>query len=138
SEMLFVQIIGRGLRTAVGKDDCLIVDHSDTHLKLGFVTDIAHETLDDGERRGATASRAKKEALPKECPKCTFLKPPKVHECPICGFKPTRQSAVVCEDGDLLELKAGKVKADRAEKQRWYSMLSHIAEQRGYSHGWVS
>jgi DNA repair protein RadD len=27
SEMLFVQIIGRGLRTATGKSDCLILDH---------------------------------------------------------------------------------------------------------------
>jgi DNA repair protein RadD len=36
SEILFVQIIGRGLRTAEGKDDCLILDHSDTHLRLGL------------------------------------------------------------------------------------------------------
>jgi Helicase conserved C-terminal domain len=35
SEMLFVQIIGRGLRTATGKLDCLILDHSDTHARLG-------------------------------------------------------------------------------------------------------
>ena len=40
SDMLFVQIIGRGLRTAKGKDHCLILDHSDNHLRLGFVTDI--------------------------------------------------------------------------------------------------
>ncbi|MFS6779594.1 DEAD/DEAH box helicase, partial [Staphylococcus aureus] len=30
SEMLFVQIIGRALRTADGKEDALILDHSDT------------------------------------------------------------------------------------------------------------
>jgi DNA repair protein RadD len=35
SEILFVQIIGRGLRPAEGKDHCLILDHSDTHLRLG-------------------------------------------------------------------------------------------------------
>ena len=40
SEMLFVQIIGRGLRLAEGKEDCLILDHSDTHLRLGFVTGL--------------------------------------------------------------------------------------------------
>ncbi len=51
SEILFVQMIGRGLRTAEGKEDCLILDHSDTHLRLGFVTDIHHETLDDGRPR---------------------------------------------------------------------------------------
>ena len=39
-----MQIIGRGLRTAEGKDHCLILDHSDTTLRLGFVTDIHHES----------------------------------------------------------------------------------------------
>jgi superfamily II DNA or RNA helicase len=57
SEMLFTQIIGRGLRTADGKDDCLILDHSETHLRLGFVTDIHHESLDEG--RGTVEARAK-------------------------------------------------------------------------------
>lgn len=138
SEMLFVQIIGRGLRRADGKDDCLILDHSDTHLRLGFVTDITHQKLDDGTKRVTASDRKAKEALPKECGSCTFLKPPKVRTCPVCGFEPTRQSEIVCEDGDLLELTAGKVKADRAEKQRWYSMLAYIADQRGYSSGWTS
>ena len=53
SEMLFVQIIGRGLRTAPGKADCLILDHSDTTLRLGFPTDIHHDRLDIGERHKA-------------------------------------------------------------------------------------
>ena len=48
SEMLFVQIVGRGLRTAEGKDHCLILDHSDNHARLGFVTDIGRDRLDDG------------------------------------------------------------------------------------------
>jgi superfamily II DNA or RNA helicase len=46
SEMLFVQIVGRGLRTAEGKDDCLILDHSD--IRLGFVTDIHRDKLNEG------------------------------------------------------------------------------------------
>ena len=55
SEILYTQIIGRGLRTAEGKSDCLILDHSDTTLRLGFVTDIHHETLDDGQHRKSSA-----------------------------------------------------------------------------------
>jgi superfamily II DNA or RNA helicase len=55
SEMLFVQIIGRGLRPAADKDYCLILDHSDTTSRLGFVTDIHHDELDDGDRRPSTA-----------------------------------------------------------------------------------
>lgn len=138
SEMLFVQIIGRGLRTADGKDDCLILDHSDTHLRLGFVTDIHHAKLNDGSPRAAVRVQGRKEGLPKECPKCTFLKPPKVRDCPVCGFQPDRQSGIVCEDGELFEMTPARAKADRAEKQRWYSMLWHIARSRGYQSGWVS
>ena len=72
SEMLFVQMVGRGLRTADGKDDCLILDHSDNHIRLGFVTDIHHDELDDGKERIAP-KRTKPEALPKKCSKCTFM-----------------------------------------------------------------
>ena len=86
SEMLFVQMIGRGLRTADGKDDCLILDHSDNHIRLGFVTDIYHDELDDGrERQKAQPKQA--EVLPKKCPKCSFLKPPKLLACPCCDLR---------------------------------------------------
>jgi DNA repair protein RadD len=137
SEMLFVQIIGRGLRTATGKADCLILDHSDTTLRLGFVTDIHHDTLDNGKER-LTKPREKAAPLPKECPGCSFLKPPKVHVCPACGFKPTAQSCVEVEDGELREITAGAKKAaTREEKQLWYSMLLHIAGERRYAIGWV-
>jgi superfamily II DNA or RNA helicase len=43
-----VQIVGRGLRAAPGKAGCLILDHSDNHSRLGFVTDIDCPELDDG------------------------------------------------------------------------------------------
>lgn len=138
SEMLFVQIVGRGLRRADGKEDCLILDHSDTHLRLGFVTEIHHDKLDDGTPKLPRDRREREEALPKECTECSFLKPAKVHVCPNCGFVPVRQSEIVCEDGELQELRPDAVPVDLFEKQRWYSMLSYIARDRSYSHGWVS
>jgi superfamily II DNA or RNA helicase len=139
SEMLFVQIVGRGLRIAPGKDDCLILDHSDTHSRLGFVTDIAHDRLDDGTPRPPAQPRDK-EALPKECPKCSYLRPPKVHVCPSCGFKPERQSRVAVDDGELVEFrpKASKPKATMAEKQRWLSGLIWLARSKGYQEGWAA
>jgi len=80
SEILYTQIIGRGLRVAEGKDDCLILDHSDTTLRLGFVTDICHETLNHGkERKGSAQARQKSRSMPKECPSCSYLKPAGVH-----------------------------------------------------------
>ena len=38
SEIRFVQTIGRGLRTAPAKQNCLILDHAGNHLRLGMVT----------------------------------------------------------------------------------------------------
>lgn len=134
SEMLFVQMVGRSLRTAEGKKDALIFDHSDTHLRLGFVTDIYHDELDTGKKKEAKQA-VKKEALPKECAKCHFLKPPKVSLCPVCGFKPSAQSEVEHVDGELIEVTKG---ASKAEKQRWYSMLMSHARSRGYSDGWIA
>jgi DNA repair protein RadD len=83
SEILFVQGTGRGLRTATGKDHCLILDHSDNHTRLGFVTEIHHDELDDG-TRATKAKPDNTEKLPKACPSCAFLKPAKCLECPNC------------------------------------------------------
>lgn len=136
SEMLFTQMIGRGLRTAEGKQDCLILDHADNHARLGFVSDIHYTELCDG-KRGERKAPEKKEPLPKECGKCHYVKPPKVHECPSCGFKPERQSEVEVEDGELVEIKKKK-KYTKEEKQEFYSGLIAIALHRGRSRGWVS
>ncbi|GJD88206.1 Putative DNA repair helicase RadD [Methylobacterium hispanicum] len=138
SEMLFVQIIGRGLRTAPGKDDCLILDHSDTHLRLGFVTDIHHDALDDGRERQKQDRKRHLEALPKECPSCAFLKPAKSPKCPACGFKPEKQSEIVCEDGDLVEMRPVRAKARTDEKAEIYGQLKLYGRRRGYSPGWAS
>lgn len=138
SEMLFVQIIGRGLRTAPGKVDCLVLDHSDTHLRLGFVTDIRHDALDDGRQRQKQERKPRTEALPKECPSCKYLKPAKVPKCPSCGFKPEKQTEIECEDGDLVEMTPARARAGTTEKESLYGQLKHYAKRRGYKDGWAA
>lgn len=139
SEMLFVQMIGRGLRTADGKDDCLILDHSDNHIRLGFVTDIHHEKLDDGRERQKAEPKGK-EALPKKCAKCSLLKPPKTLICPACGFKPEPKCDVVSKDGELVEFSSrSSVKPiSNIERADFYRELKHFAASRGYKSGWIS
>jgi superfamily II DNA or RNA helicase len=137
SEMLFVQMIGRGLRDHPGKSDCLILDHADNTLRLGFVTDIHHGELCTA-KKGERSKIEAKAVLPKECPSCSFLKPPKVHECPSCGFKPERRSDLEEADGELVEVNPSAIKLSRDEKQRWYSSLLGIARDRGRSNGWVA
>lgn len=129
SEMLHVQIIGRGLRTAAGKADCVILDHADNHARLGFVTDIHHATLLAGSERNATR-KEQGEAMPKDCSACGYVKPPKVSECPSCGFTPTRQSEIETEAGELQEVRKGKPKPTMADKQAFWSMALWIDQER--------
>mgnify|MGYP006267023245 CR=1 FL=1 len=143
SEMLYVQMIGRGLRPAIGKDHCLILDHSDTTIRLGFVTDIHHDRLHSGKKDHKT--RDKTPPLPKECPKCTFLKPPKTAQCPACGFKAEAIDRTEVVDGELHEL-TGKGKNKRLNAKEWHpnrkqtfweELLLHC-HLRGYKQGWAA
>jgi len=139
SEIKFVQGTGRGLRTAPGKEDgCLILDHSSNHSRMGFVTDILHEELDDGTKK--VSAKADLVRLPKECPQCHFLKPPKTLECPSCGFKTAPVLDVVVEKGDLFELKptpkSNKAK-DQFSEPEAYSGLLWYAQYKGYKRGWA-
>jgi superfamily II DNA or RNA helicase len=145
SEILFVQIIGRGLRTAEGKPDCLILDHSDTHQRLGFVTDIHHEQLDDGRDKPKAEP---KERLPKECPKCTALVPIGVMTCANCGFvfKP-QVSSLLEREGELIEIcrqvLPNQVRGKREYEWTWeerlwfYGQLLGYATMEGYKPGWA-
>lgn len=142
------QMIGRGLRTADGKADLRILDHSDTTLRLGFVTDILHDRLNDGRKPVSQSVVERKEPLPKECPSCSFLKPARVHECPSCGFAPERQSDVQTADGQLVELTGKRKKESAAERRnrvdQWVVKINFMAQlrafaaERGRSSGWVA
>jgi len=139
SEILFVQIIGRGLRTAECKEELLILDHSDSTLRLGFVTDIHHEKLDDGRTR-ANGKMPASIRLPKACPNCSYLKPPRVQVCPSCGFKAEKTSEVEVGDGELIEVTGRRKKTEMTteEKAAFFAQLKGYAQQRGYSEGWAS
>jgi hypothetical protein len=105
---------------------------------LGFVTDISKPDLDDGQKK---ASSAKSAPLPKECPKCSFLRPPKMRVCAACGFVPEAKSQVDVEEGDLHELtrdKKQKVQDWPAHKKSmFYGELLLHAFMRGYKNGWA-
>jgi superfamily II DNA or RNA helicase len=148
SEMKFVQIIGRALRTAPGKTEALILDHSDTHQRLGFVSDIHHEQLSNGKMDQSIKAKPRQK-LPKECPTCTCMVSPGIPTCPNCGYVfPIRGvSEIVEEDGTLVEYtadgrKVGNPKAGRdytmAEKVAFFGELKGYRIQNGKSEGWAA
>ena len=121
----YIQMVGRALRPAEGKSHALILDHSGTVRRLGWPTDDLQVELDDGKRR--TPSVQFREKLPAICPSCMFVKPPKVHECPKCGFAPKKRHGVVTEAGELKKLE--KKTYTNAQKQEIYSALIYEFEQ---------
>ena len=148
SEMLYVQMVGRGLRIKPQGGDCLILDHSNTTERMGFVTNLNRDKdyLDDGKTRKSSDGKPADEALPQICTKCSFLKPPKVSTCPHCGFEAKRQSKIRNEAGELVELSAsrkpvetvaGKL-AKLAPNGVLQGMLATVAKERGYKDGWVA
>lgn len=153
SESLFVQIIGRALRTAEGKTDAIILDHSDTHLRLGLVTDIDFDELDDGAKgaNGAAKKREKSIPLPWECKGCAAVVPAGLAQCTECGHTRRPRNSVDHVDGDLAELTANGANGRRRSggdsvtetMARWgkaavYAMLRGMALERGRSDGWVA
>jgi superfamily II DNA or RNA helicase len=71
SEIRWLQALGRGLRTAPGKESCLIFDHSGTVHRLGYPDSIEYDDLpgkSDGMERAAQLRNGPK--LPHECSQC--------------------------------------------------------------------
>lgn len=148
SQSLFVQIIGRALRTAPGKGHALILDHSDTHARLGLVTDIDHDTLDDGSAAAAEARKKDEDKvpLPVLCPTCTALMPKGSKTCLACGSEMPVHAGIKTHDGELTEI-TGKGKKPKAEgvkaqlqkmgKQSVYSQLVAMGYDRGKGPKWA-
>ena len=154
SESLFVQIIGRGLRTAEGKEYLTIFDHSDTHTRLGMVDEIDHAKLScakagKGEGDEDEDERGDEIKLPEPCAACGCLVPPASRECPACGFRRKPKCDVETQAGELQELgRGGKFKKGKNGKEggvrlalvemgksEVWGQIQHVAAVRGWSDG---
>ncbi len=148
SKMLWVQMAGRGLRTAEGKEKAIFLDHAGNFERLGAPEDIYIYELDDGEKNEASKKKQdaeKKEKLPKVCPneECSYVKPVGEHECSKCGFLPVFSEDVEMEDGELVQIKGVKKgEPTKEEKQQFWSELigyRDIMKFKGknFSHKWA-
>ncbi len=138
SEMRWIQCLGRGLRSADGKESCLIFDHSGTVHRLGFPDEIEYDELlnendglDQVERLKKEVERLEK--LPKECPKCKHMKQHGEPVCPKCGFKPLGGEDVETDETRQIEKLSKKISElegpTREDKQQFYSMLMGLKRE---------
>lgn len=145
SPILWVQMIGRGLRRSEGKDHLLILDHTLNSTTLGTVETIFFDGLHDGsrgvdlwsdeEREAAAEARA---AKPVVCHQCKAIIPRGLTKCPKCGheFRPVCNVEVV--EGDLVKLgsgEQGRLGATHGEQQRFYQECLGYAAEREWSPG---
>lgn len=141
----YIQMAGRVLRPAEGKTKALILDHSGTARRLGFPTDDLPLELDDGKPRKQSNSE-RKEPLPRLCPNCSYLMPPRTPTCPACGRQRSREEMWVIE-GELKKLERGAEKSDAKRSNREWTWdqkavfmgeLRQIAFEHGYREGWAA
>lgn len=78
SPVLYVQMVGRGMRTADGKRDCLLLDFAGVVAEHGPVDQVRVRSR--GSRNGRSGA-----APTKECPECQRILHASVRECPDCG-----------------------------------------------------
>lgn len=140
---LYRQTVGRVLRPAPGKTDALVLDHAGAVFQHGFVEDPVTWTLAEDRRaeNHAHASRGQYKAPGlTTCPECAAVRL-EGRPCTVCGWQP-RPKAVPLEvaEGDLAAVdRKRKVGAayDADGRLRFYRMLLHIADERGYQRGWA-
>lgn len=149
SEIRWIQCIGRGLRTAKGKNNCIIFDHSGTVHRLGYPDQIEYDELksdNDGKDKQEQIQKEieKLEKAPKECPKCNFMKPIGSPHCPKCGFKPLGGENVETDESRQIQKLKSKLDpvVSKADKQKFYSeLVGYVREMRAkgknYSDGWM-
>ena len=78
SVSLWVQMVGRGMRVAEGKTDCLVLDYGGNIARHGPVDDVRIK-----ERKGEGGG----EAPIKTCPECCAEQPASARVCKECDFE---------------------------------------------------
>jgi superfamily II DNA or RNA helicase len=147
SEMLLVQSLGRGLRIDPENPskDLLILDHSDSTMRLGLLDTIHHDELLTGEKGAKSKNANEDKPEPKECPACKVLIPLRSRTCPACGCSLMSESKVVNAPGVLHEVMTGDRAATRANREwpmaskaQFFAELLHYGEARGHKQGWAA
>lgn len=131
----YLQSVGRGLRTAPGKQDLVVLDHAGNAFTHGLPTEAREWTLEGAKKRTRQADDV---ATVRQCERCYFVFPP-APVCPSCGHAHVPKLRQIKQtDGELEQLL--EVKRQRRQevgKARTVEDLKRIAEERGYSMGWV-
>jgi DNA repair protein RadD len=139
SLMLYLQMVGRGLRTADSKANCLVLDHSGCVHRHGFAHDARRWTL-EGERalvERQKTSAERHEAKRLTCPECSAVFAG-ARLCPECGYFFAPKGKEVCTlDGELIEIGAHLIPEMR-DQLAFYAELRGFGAEKGFKAGWAA
>lgn len=76
STALYVQIMGRGMRTFPGKKNCLVLDYGENVMRHGPINRVRPKAKGGGDQAAPT----------KTCPECQTIVAMGLRMCPECGF----------------------------------------------------
>lgn len=141
SQMRYVQALGRGLRTAAGKDKLVILDHAGNVQRLGLVCSIHHDKLDMGDSRKSASRQAERKPVDvRICSVCRVALPRASLRCDACGHEKPAATEVVETDAQLVEFgsksSGKKPSPTRVEMAAFYGELKGFAAEKGYKERW--
>ncbi len=137
SLVLHLQILGRGLRTNPGKEDCLILDHAGNTERHGFADDDREWSLLHGVVKPEPVRRKLSDIRNITCKRCDHIYAPQP-QCPKCGYKfETKGKGIAFVDGELLELTPSRSAPTHEERKIFYQQLKGYAAIKGYKRGWA-
>ena len=134
SLVLHLQMLGRGLRSHEGKNDCLVLDHAGNVLHHGMAEDGQYWSLETG-KRVQDRQAEKKQSKPIECADCHYLFTGS-RECPKCHWQiPVPKRDVKHVEADLVRI-TKQLRESFEYRRAFYLELCAIRDQRGYKPGW--
>jgi len=136
SLMLAIQQMGRLIRTAPGKTEAIIMDHSGNTLRHGLPGMFEVPGLKDNYRIGAKQAKKQKKCV--ACEHCGYVLEADDVTCPGCGLdRPVKTSKVINTDDDLTEFGMEPVAPDADEKKQFYLELKWHGKAHGFKLGYA-
>ena len=118
---LYVQMMGRGMRTAEGKENCLVLDFAKNIERHGPVNQIKPNQKGKRKKTG--------EMLVKSCKECNSYVPKAATKCPDCGYEfPMRkiQLDLVASQLDIISKQKKKEKYEIPVLDMWVG--NHVSK----------
>lgn len=128
-----IQFFGRGLRTAPGKTECLVLDHSGNSERFwaqwNEFFNVGATSLDERKKNDFKKGGADNvEDEMRKCPSCKLLHKPQPF-CPHCGHEYPKREAVKHVAGTLKELVSSGDKQVMSERL-WPQVVGYVLDRR--------